>query len=144
MKIKVALAILVLLIIGNPSYGASKNVVLDVKGKAVVFFGPTEKEYNALSENEKNEWNEVLSDFYHYRDKTISFLESNNIKPIITADMNIKIHLKGGKSRTYVRKDFKHIVGYILTDGNKEPKVVLGVGTDMDLINDFKEYFKLK
>ncbi len=144
MKIKFALTILILLTIGSPSYGGAKNDVLDVKGKAVVFFGPTEKEYNSLSENDKNEWNEVLSDFYHYRDKTIPFLQSNNIKPIITADMNIKIHLAGGDSRTYVRKKFKHIVGYILTDGTKEPKVVLGVGTDMDLINDFKEYFKLK
>jgi hypothetical protein len=86
----------------------------------------------------------VLSDFDHYRDKTIPFLESNNIKPIITANMNIKIHLAGANSRDYVRKKFKHIVGYILTDGNKEPKVVLGVGTDKDLINDFKKYFKFK
>jgi len=50
----------------------------------------------------------------------------------------------GANTHTYVRKKFKHIVGYILTDGNKAPKVVEGVATDIDLINDFKKYFKLK
>ena len=81
---------------------------------------------------------------YHYRDASIPYLESHNIKSIITSDMKIKIHFAGENSRTYAREKFKHVVGYLLTDGIKEPKVVLGVGTDMDLANDFKEYFKLK
>jgi len=142
MKIKFVLTILILLTIGSIANGSSTDV-LDVKGKAVVFFGPTEREYNSLTENYKNEWSEVLSDFYHYRDKTIPYLESNKIKPIVTANTKIIIHT-GTNARTFVRKNFKHIVGYILTDGNKKPKVVEGVGTDMDLINDFKEYFGLK
>ncbi len=143
MRVKFALAILILSMIGNLSFGGSNNEILDVKGKAVVFFGPTEKEYDSLSENEQNEWNEVLSDFYHYRDEAIPYLESNKIKPIITANKEIRIQT-GTNSRTYARKKFKHIVGYILTDGKKEPKIVQGVGTDIDLINDFKEYFKIK
>lgn|SRR5574341_1539 len=144
MKIKFGLTFLFLLTISNPSYGGAKNDVLDVKGKAVVFFGPEEKDYNLLSEDEKNEWSEVLSDFYYYRDKTIPYLESNNIKPIATSVASIKVHLAGANSRSYAKQKFEHIVGCILTDGNSEPKVVLGVGTDVDMINDFKEYFKLK
>ena len=143
MKNIFTLTILILLTIGSASYGGSKDDVLNIEGKAVVFFGPTKQEYNSLSENDKNEWSEVLSDFYHYRDETIPYLESNKIKPIISSNATIKIRA-GANTRTYARKKFKHIVGYILTDGNKEPKVVEGVGTDMDLINDFKEYFKLK
>ncbi len=143
MRIKFALTILILFAIGSPIYAGTEDEVLDVKGKAVVFFGPTGKEYDSLSENDQNEWNEVLSDFYHYRDQAIPYLESNKIKPIITASTKIKIQA-GTNTRTFTRKKFKHIVGYILTDGNKKPKVVEGVGTDMDLILDFKEYFKLK
>jgi len=144
MKVKFVLTFLVLLMIVNPSYGGPKDDILDVEGKAVVFFEPTEKEYNSLSENEKNEWNEVLSDFYHYRDSIIPDLESNNIKPVITSAMKITIHFAGDKSRTYIRKKFKQNVGYLLTDGNKEPKVILGVRTDVDLMIYFKQYFKIK
>lgn len=143
MKIKLALTILILLAMGSPSFARAKDTVVEVKGKAVVFFGPTEQEYKSLSANEQNEWNELLSDFYHYRDNTIPFLESHKIKPIITSNTKIIIQT-GANTRTYARKKFKHIVGYILADGNKEPKVVEGVGTDIDLISDFKEYFKIK
>jgi len=127
------------------SYAETVDRALDVKGKAVVFFEPTKKEFNSLSEKEKHEMNEVLSDFYHYRDSLIPYLESNNIKPIITSDRKITIHFAGDKSRTYVRKKFNYAVGQIITDGKREPKVVLGVvGTDVDFINDYKQYFKLK
>ncbi len=143
MKIKLASTVLILLAVGCPSFARAEDKVIEVKGKAVVFFGPTEQEYNALSENDKNEWSEVLSDFYHYRDKAIPYLESHKIKPIITAVSKITIQV-GSNRRTYARKQFKHIVGYILTDGTNEPKVVEGVGTDIDLINDFNQYFKIK
>jgi len=128
--------------IGSIAHGRSTDV-LDVKGKAVVFFGPTEREYSSLTENEKNEWSEVLSDFYHYRDKTVPFFESNKIKPFVAANTKIIIH-NWRNARTFARKNFKHIVGYILTDGNKKPIVVEGAGADLYLINDFKEYFELK
>jgi hypothetical protein len=142
---KIALIILILLVMGSLSHAETKDGVLDVKGKAVVFFEPTEKEYKSLTEKERNELSEVLSDFYHYRDSLIPYLESNNIKPIITSDRKITVHLAGDKSRTYVRKKFKYAVGQIITDGKREPKVVLGVaGTDIDLMNDYKQYFKLK
>lgn len=143
MKIKFALTILIFLLVGSPYFVRAEDKVAEVKGKAVVFFGPTEKEYQSISENEQNEWNEVLSDFYYYRDKTIPYLESHQIKPLITANSEIIIHTDA-KTRAYARKKFKHIVGYILTDGKNEPKVVESVGTDIDLINDFREYFKIK
>ncbi len=143
MRLKLASAILILLTVGSPSFATAGDKVVEVKGKAVVFFGPTEQEYNSLSENERNEWSEVLSDFYHYRDKTIPYLESHKIKLVITAMSKITIQV-GSNTRTYTRKKFKHIVGYILTDGTNEPKVVEGVGTDIDLINDFSHYFKIK
>ncbi len=55
MKIKIALTILILMMVGDLSYGGARDGVLDVKGKAVVFFGPAQKEYDSLSKNDKNE-----------------------------------------------------------------------------------------
>ncbi len=141
MKIKLALLICVLLTTGIPAHAAES--VLVVEGKAVVFFGPSDQEYQAVPESEKYGWDETLSDFYYYGKKTFPYLESNRIQPLITANTTIRIHA-GDKVRTFVRKNFKHAVGYIMTDGNKEPKVIEGVGTDADLITDFKEYFALK
>lgn len=65
MKIKLALTVLILLAVGSPSFARAEDKAIEVKGKAVVFFGPTKQEYNSLSENEQNEWSEILSDFYH-------------------------------------------------------------------------------
>lgn len=143
MKANLALTLLVLLEVGYPAFVMAVDKAVEVKGKAVVFFSPTEKEYNSLSENDQNEWSEVLSDFYHYRDNSLSFLEAHQIKPIITSSSKIIIRNER-RTRTYLRKRFKHIVGYILTDGSKEPKVVEGFGTDIDLVMDFQAYFNIK
>ena len=144
MAAKVTLAILLLYIVISPSNVAAADDVTEVKGKAVVFYGPAQQEYDAHPEVEREEWTEVLSDFEYYRDLIIPFLEKNGIAPVSTVASKINIQLEGNKRHTYVRKDFDHVVGYIMTDGKSEPKVVTGVGTDSDLLMDFKEYFKIK
>jgi hypothetical protein len=141
MKTRLIISLILLLTVTIPSFGGETDDVLNVEGKKVVFFGPNQLEYDAVSEDEQDEWNEVLSDFEYYRDLTIPYLDKNDIKHITTAAPEIRIQLEGGKDRIYKRKDIEHIVGYILTDGKSEPKLVPGVGTDTDLISDFKEYF---
>jgi hypothetical protein len=143
MKVKFILILLFVLVVNTSSFAGIEGEVVEVNGRAVVFFEPTEKEYNSLSKNEKNEWSEVLTDFYYYRDSVTSFLEENNIKVIKTSNPKIVIHTESG-TRTYIRKKFNNIVGYILTDGKNEPKVVESIGTDVDMIMDFKAYFKIK
>jgi hypothetical protein len=143
MKVKFSFILLLLLSVNSFSYAGTECDVVEVREKAVIILEPTEKEYNSLSEKEKNEWDEVLSDFYYYKDSVTSFLEENNIKVIKTSNSKIVIHT-GSSSRPYIRAKFNNLFGYILTDGKNEPKVVESVGTDVDMIMDFKEYFKIK
>jgi len=144
MKNILASAIIIFLTIFYPAHGDTKTDALDVKGKAVVFFGPTQQEYNSLSAVKKKQANEALDDFNHYCKNVIPFLESNNIQPISTSTMRIKIQFAPTKNIIYTRKEFQQYIGYILTDGNKEPKVIFGVLTDIELIEAFKEYFNIK
>jgi hypothetical protein len=143
MKAKFVFILLFVLAMSSSSFTGTKGEVVEIKGRAVVIFEPTDEEYNSLSENEKNEWNEVLSDFYYYRDSTTSFLEAHDIKVIKTSNSEIVIHTESG-TRTFIRKKFNNLVGYILTDGKNEPKVIESIGTDIDMIMDFKAYFNVK
>jgi hypothetical protein len=123
--------------------GEVNKDTLHVSGKAVVFFGPSQAEYVAMTDQEKDKIDEALYDFYHYRNKVLSYLESNNIQEFSTVRHKIEIQIAGIESIIYVREAFEHVVGLIMTDGEQEPKVFLGAATDLDLISMFEEYFYL-
>ena len=116
---------------------------LVVGGKAVVFFGLPTTEYQAMTDKEKDAIDEELYDFLHYRIKVLPFLESNDIPEFLTALPKIQIQLSGSESITYIRNDFDHRFGLIMTDGMNEPEVFLGAATGSELIRMFEEYFGL-
>jgi hypothetical protein len=125
---------------------AGQAVVEDtlvVGGKAVVFFGPAETEYLSMTDKEKDAIDEELYDFLHYRNKVLAFLESNDIPEFLTALPKIQIQLSGSESITYIRSDFDHRFGLIMTDGMNEPEVFLGAATKSELISMFEKYFGL-
>jgi len=125
---------------------AGQAVVEDtrvVAGKAVVFFRLSNTEYLAMTHEEKDAIDEELYDFLHYRNKVLAFLESNDIPEFLTALPKIQIQLSGSESITFVRGDFDHIFGLIMTDGMNEPEVFLGAATESELIRMFEEYFGL-
>lgn len=116
----------------------------DVSGRAVVFFTPTQDEYDALSEREQEDMNEILSDFYFYQNNVVPFLETNGIEDFHTANPVIRVVLSGQESRIFRRGQFEHDVGLIMIDGPREPVVSVGVSTDVDWIPMFKAYFNLE
>ena len=125
---------------------AGQAVVEDtlvVGGKAVVFFGLPTTEYQAMTDKEKDAIDEELYDFLHYRNKVLAFLESNDIPEFLTALPKIQIQLPGAESITFIRNDFGHRFGLIMTDGMNEPEVFLGAATKSELIRMFEEYFDL-
>jgi hypothetical protein len=117
---------------------------LQVRGKAIVFFGPSQAEYVSMSDYEKNEIDEVLYDFYHYRKEVLAFIAINGIQEYSTARSYIKIFFGDNESITYTRAAFDHVVGIIMTEGRHVPQVFLGAATDSDLISMFTEYFDLE
>jgi len=116
---------------------------LVVGGKAVVFFGLPTTEYQAMTDKEKDAIDEELYDFLHYRIKVLPFLESNDIPEFLTALPKIQIQLSGSESITFIRNDFDHRFGLIMTDGMNEPEVFLGAATESELIRMFEVYFGL-
>ena len=126
--------------------GRSSSVddTLQVSGKAVVFYAPSQKEYDSLSDDAKTEIDEVLSDFYYHRENVVSYLKSNMIQDFLTDSVKIVLKLSGNKSRIFMKKDFDQEIGVIMTDGKKEPKIYPGVATNIELIDMFKEYFGIQ
>jgi hypothetical protein len=122
--------------------GSIANTVY-ISGKAVVFFGPSWNEYVALPEKYKDAIDEELYDFTHYRLQVLSYLEANGIQGISTTSETIRIQIDPNEVIHYIRSDFDHAFGLIMTDGRKEPKVFLGAATASQLKSMFEEYFGL-
>ena len=116
---------------------------LVVGGKAVVFFGPSNDEYLAMTHEEKDAIDEQLYDFLHYRKKVLPFLKENAIQEFLTALPKIEIRIAGAQSLIFTRRDFNHVVGLIMTDGKNEPELFLGAATQSELIGMFEKYFGL-
>ena len=137
---------MILLFVAIPVCRGQSSVdgdTLYVRGKAVVFFGPSQSEYLTMTDQEKDVIDEGLYDFYHYRGKVLTFLKLNHIQEFSTGKLKIQVQLNGTENIIYYRKDFDHFVGLIMTDGVHEPKVFLGPVTDADLIRIFEDYFGL-
>ena len=143
---KIVTLSLILLFMASPVCAQNRDAdrdSLEVAGRAVVFFGPSQAEYLSMTHDEKDTIDEALYDFYHYRRKVLNFLERNNIDEFSTAKRRIKIYLTGDRVILYDRRDFDHVVGLIMTDGLREPEVFLGPATDAELIMMFEDYFGL-
>lgn len=122
----------------------SNDVELITSDKAVIYFTLSKSEYEQINEEIRWQTDEVLSDFYFYKNKVSDYLKNNNIEQILTVKKQVIIQNKDIKNLTYNKSDFDHVVGIIMVNGQKDPKVFLGVGTDTDLIEMFKAYFEIQ
>ena len=138
--------LLILFLLATPVRAQQATVedTLVVSGKAVVFFGPSNTEYLAMTHEEKDAIDEELYDFMHYRTKALPFLKSNEIQEFLTARPKIEIQLAGAHSIIFTRRDFDHLFGLIMTDGKNQPEVFLGAADRSELIQMFKAYFGLQ
>ena len=138
--------LLILFLLATPVRAQQATVedTLVVSGKAVVFFGPSNTEYLAMTHEEKDAIDEELYDFMHYRTKALPYLKSNEIQEFLTARPKIEIQLAGAHSIIFTRRDFDHLFGLIMTDGKNQPEVFLGAADRSELIQMFKAYFGLQ
>lgn len=123
-----------------------KNVntdTLKVDGKKVVFFMLSQQEYDSLPKDPNSGIDEALDDFNYYAEAVADTIRKAGYEPIMTGSRYIQIKLDNGTSKTYDRlADKGNIVGYIFSDGIKEPKIDYGVGTDIDLLTAFDDFNK--
>ena len=144
MRLLTTLLILFLLATPVRAQQATVEDTLVVSGKAVVFFGPSNTEYLAMTHEEKDAIDEELYDFMHYRTKALPYLKSNEIQEFLTARPKIEIQLAGAHSIIFTRRDFDHLFGLIMTDGKNQPEVFLGAANRSELIQMFRAYFGLQ
>jgi hypothetical protein len=112
-----------------------------ITGKAVIFFGPSQAEYDLLSEESEFEINEILFDFYYYVENLVSSLEGAGLEYFIIDHAEIQIELTDGSRVSLDRSELGSEVGMILTDGERDPEVVIRLGTDIDMWLEIKEFF---
>jgi hypothetical protein len=131
----------------NNKFISQSSDTLYAAGKVIIYFMPTEKEYNEQykRDGDSSGINEVLSDFKYYsKIVSDSLLNSfSEIKAIITSKSIISVE-QFDSHRLYFnrRENIKHIVGAILSDGRHNPQYLFGVLSDVDYWNVINEYFK--
>lgn len=121
----------------------NKSDIAKVSGKAVVFFGPSQNEYELAPPDEKHVLDELLSDFFIYSNKLRAYLKEHEIDSGMTSSRTIEIKLNNGRKVLFKRKKLDSEVGYIMTDGIQKPKVIPAPGTDDDELPAIKEFFKI-
>jgi hypothetical protein len=143
---RILYGVLILLMSAMPVFsvqGANAEDTLYVRGKAVVFYGPSKAEYLAMTDEQKDAIDEELYEFYHNRGEVSSFLASNGIQEISTGLVKIQVRLEGSQDITYLRRDFVRPVGLILTDSRQEPIILPGAIAVSDMIAEFEDFFSL-
>ena len=112
-------------------------------GKTVVFFGPSQAEYDKLKRDDSSGIDEVLSDFQFYAGKIQPYLKTLKIQFVMTSAETIELKYSG-QLLEFVRLKSGYDVGVILSDGVQKPKISFGVKTDDDLKADISGYFHRK
>ena len=145
---KVFIYLMVLLFPVHAKVSPQEKAVSDtlkISGKSIIFFTLTQTEYDSLSKIEDSEIDAVLSDFYHYSNGIKKFLKKHGIKSIFAVHEVIQTKIDTNKT-IYLHKgeDFSSVVSTVMSDGEKYPKIIKGVATDVDLMPEIKKYFQFK
>ena len=122
----------------------SPQSTLQVTGPGVVFFGPTKAERDSIIRTEGLEAAQVFDDYDYVAGKSASYLKGLGIVVEFTTSPAVLVKIGDQGIRVYERKKMADYVGVILTDGLQEPRLLLGVATDEELVAEFKDFFQLK
>jgi len=127
-----------LLIIVLPSNSLQHRSTQVISGKGVFIFGPSLAEADSLSSDES----EALNDFAHYSSKIASFVRAESIKCEYVSARQINVQYATVKVFIVNRDSVQY--GTILTDGNQKPVLFKYVVTDIELIENCKNYFHIE
>ncbi len=136
-----AVFILMLLpFVGRAQQGASSLVV---QGAVVVFFEPTKAEGDSITQSEGIDNAAMLDDYDLASGKTAVYLSRKKIPYQFTTSQTIFVKLSNGKVRRFDRKAIPDLVGMILSDGVKEPRLVSGSAAEQALIFQINDFFRI-
>jgi hypothetical protein len=122
----------------------SKLDTLNADNYNVLFFHPTESEFNELlKENgEESGLYEVDSDFGFYSSKVYDSLSKTDLKVEFVTERIIKYSTKNGIKYFDRLKNAEHPYGIIFNKINCDPKIEFGVMVDIGIIQSLNEYNK--
>jgi hypothetical protein len=113
-----------------------------VSGKCMVFFQPSDVEYNEMVNKDVDGGiYEVRSDFGYYSQVMMDTLQSSDVKPYMTICKVINVTLDNGDHVFISLNNGNSVVGTVLSDGVQTPKVEFGVSTDLDYWMMSNEFF---
>lgn len=122
--------------------GKSKDTIR-VDGRIAVFYALSQAELDSLSPEDQEAYNELLSDFYEYTGRLGRNLGKHGIKHILTGSRYIEVKA-GKKTYCYNKTELEEEVGVILSDGRKQPQVIPGLFTDLEIMPTIAKYYLLK
>lgn len=111
-----------------------------IRENSVVFLVLPQNEYDALSDEEKPQYIEVISDFAAYVYQTKDILLQNGLKPINAQSKILIFKYDNGKE---VRLNFdtkKYPVAFALFAKGKKPKIYYGIVLSEDILKAASEY----
>ncbi|MDP2787341.1 MAG: hypothetical protein Q8O79_04620 [Pseudomonadota bacterium] len=126
----------------GPCPGKSKDTER-ISGRMAVFYAPSQAQFNSLSQEDQEAYTELLSDFYEYTGRLGRFLDKHGIKHILTGSRYIEVKA-GGKAYCYDKTKLEEELGVLLSDGKKQPKLVQGAFTDLEMMPTVVDYYSLK
>jgi hypothetical protein len=132
---------LVLLQIATQPTGQSE---LLVTGPKVVFFGPTRAERDSIIRIEGSEIGATFDDFDYYSAKANTYVKGHGVPAEFSTHTVIMVRIGDHGIRKIDRKAIPDYLGVILTDGVQEPRLIQGIATDEELIEEIKDFFHLK
>ncbi len=133
-------SLLLLPFVGRAQQEASSLVV---QGPMVVFFEPTKAEGDSITQSEGLDNAAMLDDYELASGKTAVYLSRKKIPYQYTTSQTIYVKLSNGKVRRFDRKAIPDLVGMILSDGVKEPRLVSGSAAEQALIFQINDFFRI-
>ena len=136
-----------------PSYYESKSVVqitqieidtLDGSPFNIIFFRPSEKEYDKLWEihGEESGLNEVDSDHGFYASKVIDSFSQTEVHVVVAKERVIQLPSSNGPIYFDRLENGKGVYGLILYKKGCDPRIEHGVMTDVGIFQEYSDYRK--
>ncbi|MCK5056370.1 MAG: hypothetical protein KAT34_06935 [Candidatus Aminicenantes bacterium] len=126
------------------SYNIDGLHALEISGKKIIFFYPSEEECDSIRTGKYANIDKIIKDFKPLAKKVCKKVKGFGITCEFMEDQVIEIKYGNNKKDIVNRYKFKDPVGMIIADGKKKPKIVKGIKDEGFFMEKIKSYFKLK
>lgn len=117
---------------------------LVISGPKVIFFSPTKAEVDSIVRDEGLEITDLLDEYEYVTGKVAYYLSAVKIPFEFTDRTVVLIKLSKNRVRRFDRRQVADPVGMILTDGEQEPRLVVGPQEDPQLISEVNGFFHIE